>query len=128
MKGNEYKAKRRLIQNFVNKIIVYKDKVEVYINLIPTTCCATLDLDILKSHLFSGELKYGAWDLQGKESAKNLFEYRQLCQKETAKFKTNTELITQVDEKIGQVIDNDSIFTTDNQIGQPLTAPAGGVF
>ena len=119
LKSTDYKAKRRLIQNFVNKIIVYKDKVEVYINLIPTTCCAKLDLDILKSHLFSGELKYGDWDLQGKESAKNLLEYRQLCQKETAKFKANTELITQVDEKTGQIIDNDSIFTTDIQQGQP---------
>lgn len=119
LNGNDLKAKRRLVQNFVNKIVVYKDKVEVYINLIPTTCCATLDLDILKTHLFSGELKYGDWDLQGTESAKNLLEYRKLCQKKDAKFKANNELITQVNEKTGEIVDIDSIFTIDNQQGQP---------
>lgn len=119
LNGNDLKAKRRLVQNFVNKIVVYKDKVEVYINLIPTTCCATLDLDILKTHLFSGELKYGDWDLQGNETASNLLEYRKLCQKKDAKFKANDELITQVNEKTGEIVDIDSIFTIDNQQGQP---------
>ena len=121
--GDNFEAKRRIINNFVNKIIVYKDKVEVYINLIPTTCCATLDLEILNTNLFSGELSIGDWDLQGNESAKNLLEYRKLCQKKNAKFKPNYELITPAPTDIKatneQNVNSGSIFTTDIQQGQP---------
>lgn len=119
LNGDNFQAKRRIINNFVNRIVVYKDRVEIYINLIPTTCCSTLDLDILKTHLFSGELKYGDWDLQGTESASNLLEYRKLCQKKNAKFKANEELLTQVNEKNGEIVDIDSKFTTEKQLGQP---------
>ena len=114
--SDDFKAKKRLVQNFVNKIVVYKDKVEVYINLIPTTCCATLDLDILKNHLFSGELKYGDWDLQGTETASNLFEYSKLCQKQNAKFKINQEFIA----KSNGNNDETPVFTSDNQQGPPI--------
>ena len=113
--SDDFKAKKRLVQNFVNKIVVYKDKVEVYINLIPTTCCATLDLDILKNHLFSGELKYGDWDLQGNENASNLLEYKKLCQKENAKFKINNEILMQSSKNT----EENNVFTSDNQQGPP---------
>ena len=112
---DDFIEKRRIIQNFVNKIIVYNNNVEVYINLIPTTCCATLNLDILKKHLFSGELKYGDWDLQGTETASNLFEYSKLCQKQNAKFKINQEFIA----KSNGNNDETPVFTSDNQQGPP---------
>ena len=124
--SDDFKAKKRLVQNFVNKIVVYKDKVEVYINLIPTTCCSTLDLDILKNHLFSGELKYGDWDLQGTETASNLFEYSKLCRKQNTKFKINQEFIA----KSNGNNDETPVFTSDNQQGPPNqnTRPMSRVF
>ena len=115
--GNDFFAKRRLINNFVNQILIYKDKAEIYINLIPTICCATLDLDILKTHLFSGELTFGDWELETTESATNLYEYRKLCQKPNAKFRANIEINVMGKQPN---LDCGSIFTTDNQIGQPL--------
>lgn len=114
--GNDFFAKRRLINNFVNQILIYKDKAEIYINLIPTICCATLDLDILKTHLFSGELTFGDWELETTESATNLYEYRKLCQKPNAKFRANIEINVMGKQPN---LDCGSIFTTDNQIGQP---------
>ena len=115
--GNDFFAKRRLINNFVNQILIYKDKAEIYINLIPTICCATLDLDILKTHLFSGELTFGDWELETSESATNLYEYRKLCQKPNAKFRANIEINVMGKQPN---LDCGSIFTTDNQIGQPV--------
>jgi len=113
--GNDFYAKRRIVNNFVNKIIVYKSKAEIYINLIPTICCATLDLDILKTHLFSGELKYGDWKLQTNEEVNNLCEYNKLCQKPNAKYTPNFESIVGKEP----ISDCGSFFTTDNQSGQP---------
>ncbi|MCM1404514.1 MAG: recombinase family protein [Prevotella sp.] len=108
--SNDFAAKKRIIANFVNKIIVYQDKVEVYINLIPTVCCATLDLDILKTHLCSGELLYGDWNLDSTNSATNLAEYHRLCSQPNAKFAPI----------LPQNSNADSVFTTDNHIGQPI--------
>lgn len=108
--SNDFAAKKRIIANFVNKIIVYQDKVEVYINLIPTVCCATLNLDILKTHLCSGELLYGDWDLDSTHSATNLAEYHKLCSQPNAKF-------TPV---LPQNANADCVFTTNNHIGQPI--------
>ncbi len=115
--GNDFFAKRRLINNFVNQILIYKDKAEIYINLIPTICCATLDLDILKTHLFSGELTFGDWELETTESATNLYEYRKLCQKPNAKFRANIEINVMGKQPN---LDCGSIFTTDIQKGQPF--------
>ncbi len=116
LNGNDFNAKRRIINNFVNKIIIYKNKAEIYINLIPTICCATLDLDILKSHLFSGELTYGDWELQTDEKINDLCYYSKLCDKPNAKFKANLEYV------IGNepISDCGSNFTTDNPSGQPV--------
>ena len=114
--GYDFNAKRRIINNFVNKIIVYKNCVEIYINLIPTICCTALDLDILKNHLFSGELNYGDWILQTKEQTNNLLEYNKLCNKPNAKFKANLNY--------GENIENptQNIFTGEKQSGQPNKA------
>jgi len=113
--GNDFYAKRRIVNNFVNKIIVYKNKAEIYINLIPTICCATLDLDILKTHLFSGELKYGEWELETKEKIKDLCEYNKLCERPNARYRAHFDNV--IGEKT--ILDCGSYFTTDNQSGQP---------
>jgi len=86
--GDDVMEKRALINNFVNKIIVRKGKVEVYINLIPTTHAACLDLDILNTHLFSGELVGCHWDLRcdGFKGVMDLMDYVRLSNKPDAKY------------------------------------------
>jgi len=143
--GNDIQAKKYLIQNFVNKIVVRQNKVEVFINLIPTTCCAKLDLDILDTHLFSGELDNYVLDVDipdGTASPKNLKELADISKRPDARFRIDTDYLkpapdTDCQKKTindlqstkemvynGLGVQNDGLFTMDNHIALPHIIPA----
>ena len=86
--GNDISAKRAIINNFLNKIIVKKDTVEIYLNLLPLTCCASLDIDILKNNLFMGDLSVGDWDFAEYPDypITTLKQYREYKEKPSTRF------------------------------------------
>lgn len=43
--------KKELLRNFVNKIYIYKDKVDIYLNLVPTMLVVNLDLEIKHTNI-----------------------------------------------------------------------------
>lgn len=55
-KEQDFETRKMIVQSFLNKIIVYKDNVEVYINVIPTGVCGNLNLDIKVKELSAIDL------------------------------------------------------------------------
>lgn len=50
-KNQDFELRKRILHSFLNKIIVYKDYVEIYINTIPAKYCGNFDLRIRKEDL-----------------------------------------------------------------------------
>ncbi len=50
-KSQDFELRKRILHSFLNKIIVYKDYVEIYINTIPAKYCGNFDLRIRKEDL-----------------------------------------------------------------------------
>ena len=119
--GDSIQDKRAIINNFVNRIVVYKGRVEVYINLIPTTHCATLDLDILDTHLFSGELKVGEWELENiVPVSDDIADYAKACANPDAQFYFVSPCTHHVDPDGGNYI-NVTALTVENPLQKDTT-------
>lgn len=83
--GGTFEQKKQMLQNFINKIYVYKDTVAIYMNLIPMTVCGSLDLEVssipdyvaddtVRTELDIHEDLFSVFE---PKNAKNLLEYTQ---------------------------------------------------
>ncbi len=49
--SQDFEKRKTILQSFLNKVVVYKDYVEIYINVIPAKYCGNFDLSITKDVL-----------------------------------------------------------------------------
>ncbi|MCI8555048.1 MAG: recombinase family protein [Clostridia bacterium] len=64
-KNASFEKRKLIVQTFLNKVVVYKNEVEIYINIIPANSCGDFSLEITNKDIASWGLKGGYAGLSG---------------------------------------------------------------